>query len=97
MPIQLLKWSSFYSDMESYIVGEFYPRNPLCPFLRHLTCKTPKVGLQTPINHFALSVGLRMVSRASLQLGVLAPKQFSPKIAEKDFISVRNNTPREPM
>lgn len=77
--------------MPSGIITPLCPWKPLHPLLGFCQTEALQVALEATIEHLTLSVGLRMVSRAHLQLGALQFEEVLPKMIYEDNISIRDN------
>ncbi|KAK9125435.1 hypothetical protein Scep_014281 [Stephania cephalantha] len=83
--------------MEGCVVPVLCPTQPLRPLLRPLTNETAEIRLQTAVHYFTLPIRLRVVGGAPIQFSTLEAEQLTPKMAEKNFVAIRDNAERETM
>lgn len=61
------------------VVPKSSPCQPYLPFIQFHTKKTSQIALQALIDPLRLSIGLRMISRAKIELQTLEFEEFPPK------------------
>ena len=86
--IDCLEGGGFYGGIESSIVLQLSPLNEFVPFVRLLVTKASQISFEASIHSFCLSIRLRMKSCDSFQDLTHGGKQFLPKMAKKNLISI---------
>lgn len=95
--IESLNGSHSCGGMIGCVIPEFNPWKKRISLSMMLVCKTPKTLFNVAINHFWLSILLRMIDEAHLQLHTWHLEEFLPKMTDEHWVSVAYDRLRHSM